>query len=478
MQRAVIVTLVLTATATAVMGQAPWAAEEVTCPGGQQTCGKNEPCCAFDPGSYGCCSSTETCCSDDRGGECCIVQTTYCVQKDDAENPYPARCCPRFTVGCNVGTVGCCDPAISWQRGAPVAAAKAKKVAASSTQMQMQVQKDSKNVAGTNAAAVHILFDPGNGKLKSVSINATSGAVLNTVDVPGYNTWGEDTRDFAFSPRHRRFYMFDVDYNGDAKQITMSAINPDDGSTKTTKLPISDIEGEVYGYFFDHEMSKFVVSTLSNDGSSWEFFTVDPSSGKVAKLQGSVPRGKKDSDPNFYAGYFRLASSGTETYRLGYKDVTNQASPGLGRTSIASGTTVWEQVPMPMGHGFYFSATRHSPTSNFISLSTNASSGFLDVVMWNTSTAEVIASLGNAAPPRTMGKGELGFEFGALSADGSVYAALVDHTSPIPIPFPGALDTWSIVVGHVASRNFVTLPITPAALESTEALSGIGITLE
>ena len=86
------------------------------CPDGKQRCLNDEPCCAFTPGSDGCCSSDESCCADDQGASCCIIQPTYCVPKNANLNPYPARCCPRYTVGCNVGEVGCCDPAIPWQR--------------------------------------------------------------------------------------------------------------------------------------------------------------------------------------------------------------------------------------------------------------------------------------------------------------------------------------------------------------------------
>ena len=82
------------------------------CPDGKQRCLNDEPCCAFTPGSDGCCSSDESCCADDQGASCCIIQPTYCVPKNANLNPYPARCCPRYTVGCNVGEVGCCDPAV------------------------------------------------------------------------------------------------------------------------------------------------------------------------------------------------------------------------------------------------------------------------------------------------------------------------------------------------------------------------------
>lgn len=45
---------------------------------------------------------------------CCMQQSTYCVSKTEGSE-HPARCCPRWTIGCEAGTVGCCDPAQPWQ---------------------------------------------------------------------------------------------------------------------------------------------------------------------------------------------------------------------------------------------------------------------------------------------------------------------------------------------------------------------------
>ena len=73
------------------------------------------------------CTADESCCQDSKGYACCIDQTTYCVKPTDGSKAYPvlpatptpptprltapqARCCPQWTVGCSVGSVGCCDP--------------------------------------------------------------------------------------------------------------------------------------------------------------------------------------------------------------------------------------------------------------------------------------------------------------------------------------------------------------------------------
>ena len=97
-------------------------ATQHTCPGGQFNCENDQPCCAFDPKEYGCCSggATESCCSDSLGGVCCVNQPTVCIPKLSDASSYPARCCPRETVGCSAGVVGCCNPARAWQRGPPL----------------------------------------------------------------------------------------------------------------------------------------------------------------------------------------------------------------------------------------------------------------------------------------------------------------------------------------------------------------------
>ena len=95
--------------------------QDHVCPGGTFSCAGDQPCCAFAPKEEGCCSggSIESCCADDTGGVCCLSQPTLCIPKN-INLPYPARCCPRETVGCSAGTVGCCNPARAWQRGPPI----------------------------------------------------------------------------------------------------------------------------------------------------------------------------------------------------------------------------------------------------------------------------------------------------------------------------------------------------------------------
>jgi hypothetical protein len=116
--------------ASAAVGsdEVPSWAVGTTCKDGM-TCPDADDCCPYSAGGYmcckktntvpastccggGCCEEFETCCSDDKGSSCCVQQTTKCAPKS---NGFPARCCPRWTVGCTSGSVGCCDPAQPWQ---------------------------------------------------------------------------------------------------------------------------------------------------------------------------------------------------------------------------------------------------------------------------------------------------------------------------------------------------------------------------
>ena len=68
---------------------------------GAPVCSADEDCCKDAPGCTGACT------------ECCVRQSTMCVAP---RGPFTtSTCCSRWTVGCTVGSVGCCDPAQPWQ---------------------------------------------------------------------------------------------------------------------------------------------------------------------------------------------------------------------------------------------------------------------------------------------------------------------------------------------------------------------------
>merc|ERR1711871_1784883 len=74
--------------------------------------------CGSDPQAP-ICSADEDCCKDSpdcKGActECCVRQSTFCVAPRQGFTT--STCCPRWTVSCTVGSVGCCDPATPWQK--------------------------------------------------------------------------------------------------------------------------------------------------------------------------------------------------------------------------------------------------------------------------------------------------------------------------------------------------------------------------
>ena len=95
-----------------------------------------------------------------------------------------------------------------------------------------------------------------------------------------------------------------------------------------------------------------VFATESYDGDAvegFDFFTLDTGTG-VATKTGSAHRGSSESDPGYYAGFFRAVShDGSTAFRLGYKLVTTQGEQGLGSTTTtttAAGEAKWTDLPV------------------------------------------------------------------------------------------------------------------------------------
>ena len=458
------------------------------CPDGKQHCLNDEPCCAFTPGSDGCCSSDESCCADDQGASCCIIQPTYCVPKNANLNPYPARCCPRYTVGCNVGEVGCCDPAIPWQRGSPLRpGAKRTNVVRkpnsvrhknhAKTPKYWSVDPTQKELAADKVAYALVTngIAPG---LVAWTIDLTSGNITQKLPVKGYNTHGEATRDFLYDPKANLFYQFDVDFQAanppSGRPIVLSKVNPVTGETSTVN--VTGATNYVTGFCLEKSTDALIISSKSSE-DTFDFYRVNPTSGATTKL-GSLPNaGGKEEDPSHYAGYFRLCD-GKSVTRIGYESVVNQENPGLGITSFGStgndaATTKWaDNVPVPTGFNFYLGAKPYG--QSYLSLAPNVTNGLLSLVQWEDGKASVLADT-KCGPPRVMGNGELGFVLDAVRDSDDTYIALVDDESPIPFPEPGAWDQWALVVVNLKSKQLKMLTLTPAILEGETAVSGIGL---
>ena len=459
--------------------------QDKTCPDGKQHCLENEPCCAFSPGSYGCCSSDEECCSDDQGGECCIVQPTYCVPKDANLNSYPARCCPRYTIGCNVGEVGCCDPAIPWQRGSPLhGPSKVAKKVKKNAKAEIKYWTSDKKLDANKVAYALVTngIAPG---LLAWTIDLASGNITQKIPVERYNTHGEATRDFLYDSKSNLFYQFDVDFGvkhpANGRQIVLSKIDPTNGKTTTVNVTGDGASDYVTGFCIEKSSNAVLISS-KNENGVFNFFSVDPSTG-VSTKKGSVETASgKEEDPSHYAGYFRLCDSKSVT-RIGYESVVNQENPGLGIVTFsdnnddsqktATADAKWvDNVPVPSGFKFYLGAKQYG--DSYLSLAPNITNDLLSLVQWENGKSNVLVDT-NCGPPRVMGSGELGFVLDAVRESDNTYIALVDDESPVPIPEPGTWDQWALVVVNLKSKDVKMLTLTPEILEGETAISGIGL---
>ncbi len=323
------------------------------------------------------------------------------------------------------------------------------------------------------------------------TINITDGTVLNKASVEGYNTWGESTRDFVYDPTRRAFYMLDVDFTKAApsggRPVVLYSINADTGATTNTS--ISEMKGYVYGYAF-HEASGRIHAavehgTTMDDSSSrtgWSFYWIDVDSGKATHVVDVPVKDPTDeSDAACYAGYHRgVSSDGTQVMRLGFKSVVEQANPGVGVVDLPSGGPVWRtDVPIPVGYDFYLSFHPFGENT-FVSLAPNSTSQQLSVISWSLNATEstILALLGNAESPRVMGQGTLGFTLDAMRSSDSMYIAVVDQENPVPIPEPGALDRWAVVVIddlNSAQHTARTVVLDPFFMVGSNSLSGVGL---
>lgn len=472
------------------------------CPDQKQHCLDGYPCCAFDGtgGGYGCCDggNTEECCADDLGGVCCVSQPTSCIAKSTASS-YPARCCPRETVECAVGSVGCCNPARAWQRGAPLNPSNPVRSVSSArdllghtklaTSIEATGVSDEKIEAlRANASLAYALVVGGfSGKLQALTIDITSGAVVKKVTVSDYNNWGESTRDFAYDGKRNRFYALDVDFVKQAtrpsggRPVTLFSIDPTTG--EVDMIPVTGgLVDYVTGYSVDEETGRIHAATqkMSADGKTvagYSFYWVDAVKG-TSKLIGSLSRdsSKKEDDVSYYAGFHRLHGDNGEAVRIGYKYVSSAQQPGLFTVTMGeSASTKMTTVPLPKGLDFYLGALR-SPLSStgYLSAAPALSNGFLSIVSWDAEKATTLASFQNVTAPRVTDGGTLGFTLDAARKD--VYVALVDANSAVATPFPTAWDQLAIAVVPLSSDSDAkVMKLTPAILSGGTSVSGLGL---
>jgi hypothetical protein len=144
--------------------------------------------------------AAELCCSDDKGWSCCIAQSSQCINQDASAPQYPSRCCPRYTVACDVGSVGCCDPAQPWQ-------------------WQVFEEDSASRIAELGpepvvaaAESAYVMFNEG-GTLRVMSVALATGQTSSVKNVVGFeDLFGESTRPWLWDQGRAQFYYLDANF--------------------------------------------------------------------------------------------------------------------------------------------------------------------------------------------------------------------------------------------------------------------------
>lgn len=471
--------------------------EDHQCPDHRQTCPDDSSCCPSTGGDFccknttvpsstccgeGCCSDFEECCKDDQGEACCIQQTTFCVPKQSQEK-YPARCCPRWTVGCGVGSVGCCDPAQPWQWNLAAQPSGDRYVPTYKSQpfeLELAPAQQPQS-AVSSPSTVYALFITGASGLMSMQIDRTSGQITNKVKVQlDDNPYAETTREFLFDENRAVFYYLDANFTANGgvrpsggRPIYLYTIDAATG--KSSKLTVSGAVDFPVGQAMCGKtilMATEDYSSGSFQGYNW--FKLDPVSGSAVNV-GHLARGADESADAFYSGFHRDCSpDGSVVYRFGYKYVSSQDEQGLSTTTINGGQTAtkWQDELTP-DHDYYMTMDRYDINSSsfaFVSLAPykNDPKRGLDVMQWTPdgSAPVLVARLGNAHPPSMPMLGDLGYLGSYIS--GSTYLAMVVVDAPVE-------PEWGLAVVNLTNRSGVVVPLLPRTIAGTWGVSGVGM---
>jgi hypothetical protein len=328
--------------------------------------------------------------------------------------------------------------------------------------------------------------------LTAIHVNVTSGVVLSKVPVPDYNNWGEPTRDFAYCPTRNVFYALDVHFTGAEQQrpstgreVHLSTINPVDGTVVSQK--VTGAKGAldyVTGYAVTEtgllHCASRVYNAAGNSTVGSAFYLVNPEDGTATDL-GQLDHQNKEDDPAFYGGYHRSVDvTGHHAYRLGYKSVQQQTSPGM--SVVTNGTEVhWIDVgTVDSNHGFYLGMTVVPDGVGATALSLAPQSTpteFLDLVVLHlpSGNATKTIPLGNVTAPGVgLGKpGQLGYVLDA-SRKGT-YVAVVNIPNAFPLPYPGALDSWGVATVDLTTGKATVMNLSPTILSGETSISGVGL---
>ena len=193
--------------------------------------------------------------------------------------------------------------------------------------------------------------------LLGLTIDIATGKIMSKVAIAGFrdDPAGESLRPFTWCRERKVFFYLDANFTADAgvrpvagRDVFLITVDPVAGTavqtavTGATDFPVGMAMGPD---------GLLVFATESYDGDAvegFDFFTLEAGTG-VATKTGSVRRGSSESDPGYYAGFFRAVShDGSVAFRLGYKLVTTQGEQGLGSTTTtaAAAEAKWADLPV------------------------------------------------------------------------------------------------------------------------------------
>eukprot|EP01064_Diplonema_japonicum_P028714 TRINITY_DN4474_c0_g2_i1.p1 TRINITY_DN4474_c0_g2~~TRINITY_DN4474_c0_g2_i1.p1 ORF type:complete len:428 (+),score=102.65 TRINITY_DN4474_c0_g2_i1:50-1333(+) len=405
------------------------------------------------------CTQDETCCQDNSGYACCVNAESICVQ-DTPGTVFPARCCPKWTVGCSVGSVGCCDPAKPWQR-----------LIETRNPLAMKRTSPALNhhTPFTASGDMFAIFTAGlSNHLESLTIAASGHITKKEVTGPAA-TWytslyGESTRTFSFDGKRSLFHFVDGKADGG---VTLYSINPATGSSTAKTLKVN---GYPVGFAYHLESDKFVFSILK--GETFTFHSVNVDTGATV-VAGSIVRGSGEASAAYYAGYISgIALDGTTVQRLGFQTVTTGSNPGLGSFNLTGplpSTAKWANVANAANSQFYYTFTRIQNSNDFISLAPAAKGDHsFQMVRWSLNgTSTVLAALPNAHAPASNKIGTLGYV--AAGQAGTTYGALVIEVGPDE-------HKWAIATYDMSAGKYQVNAFQPEFLTSQgAAVSGFGV---
>ena len=415
------------------------------------------------------CDASETCCLDHPGctgdcSECCMTQVTQCVAPRGRFKT--STCCPIWTVGCESGGVGCCDPARPWQLSTTAAHLRAdpllarrpgyrRRPAAEEAPAAEALPADtvapsvlaSSSAAAASAVGYAVFTQAFGSGLRCLQIDLGSGNVTASHIVSGpvaqyYKAFsGEATRYMPWDAAGRRFVFADLV----AGALTVYTIDPSSGASTAAAVSGCAAAGYPVGQAWDAAEGTLLLGTQTASTASFCTVSVEGAMGAPA---GSVERGSSETNSTaFYAAYVSHAHGGV-AYRVGHRLVYSGDDPGLGTTKLGGGriaaSTSWKALGLDSAHGYPATMQRH-PAGGFVSLAPKVAGGSYDIVRWSAGggNVEVLANLTDAMPPYVpFVNTRLGYVGDGLDEKGATYAALTVARHPF-FP-PGAADKWTV----------------------------------